>query len=323
MPRAAKIASGMRKPIILAVLALGTLGASGQSSVPGIGAARAAVIPPEAAAESSVPGFDAARLAFSQTGNMDLDHGNGDFSLTQFEALSFLCHPISPISGLSIMPLVDYQYTRLNFDHAPAGFPMHDEDLNALNLSSYVMFRCAGSPWIYGGWARAQLATDFHNVNGDDFTFDIAAGAGYRFNERFTLGAGTAVININGDTTFYPGINFDWIASEHLRLGLYGPTLIAAYSLDDDWLLTFRGDPGGGVWNVTGDAGASRAINLTSYRLGLFVSRRLTRDIWLTAGAGATVFNQIDYTLTNGSRLFKEDAGSALFGTIALRVKAW
>lgn len=308
---------------MLAVMALGALAASAQSSVPGIGAARAAVIAPAVSADTSVPGFDAARAAFSQTGNMDLDNGPGDFSLTQFEALSFLSHPLSPTNGLFIMPLADYQYTRLNFDQTPAGFPMHDEDLSALSLSAYVVYRCEGSPWIYSGWTRAQLATDFHDVNGDDFTFDFAGGAGYRFNERFTLGAGAAVVNVNGDATFYPGINFDWIASDQLRIGLYGPTFIAAYSLDEDWLLTFRGDPAGGVWNVAGDAGASRAIDLTSYRLGLYVSRRLKGDVWLTAGAGTTLFNQIDYTLTNGSRLFEQDAGSALFGTIALRIKTW
>ena len=286
----------------MAALALGTLAAS---------------------AQSIVPGFDAARAAASQTGNLKLDGGNGDLSLTQFDLFSVLRKPLVPIDGLYVVPLADYQFTRLDFDRTPAGVPVHDEDLHALSLSSYVVSLSDNSPWIYGGWARAQLASDFQHVNGDDFTFDLAAGAGYRFSKCFTLALGGAVINLNGDATFYPGLNFDWEVNDQVRIGMYGPVFIAAYSLNDDWLLTFRGDPGGGVWNITDDAGQSRSIEVASYRLGLFISRRLCGDFWLTAGAGAAVYNQLDYTLPNGRRLYEQDAGNGLFGALGVRLKAW
>jgi hypothetical protein len=274
-------------------------------------------------AQSVVPGFDAARVTLSQTGNMDMGGGDGDLDITRFELRSFLCRPISPIDGLFILPLAEYRMTSLDFDGTPAAYPIGDEDLHSLSLSSFAISMREGSPWIYGGWARAELASDFQQIDGDDFTFDFAAGAGYRFDEKFTLGFGAAVINLNGDEKIYPGIGFDWLATDQLRMGLYGPTFVTAYSLDEDWLFTFRGDPGGGLWNVTDDAGASRSIKLRSYRLGLYASRRLAGQLWLTAGGGVAIWNEIDYTTPHGSEITSNDPDEGFFGLISLRLKTW
>lgn len=274
-----------------------------------------------APAQSIVPGFDFARVTFSQTGGMDLGSGKGDMDVTSFEARSFLSKPISPAEGLTILPMAEYRLTGLNFDGAPA--PFDDAELHSLSLSTFAISMREGSPWIYGGWARAEIASDFQHIDGDDFTFDLAGGAGYRFNEAFTLGFGAAVINLNGDAAVYPGIGFDWIVNDQLRAGLYGPTFAVAYSLDEDWLFTFRGDSGGGVWNVTGDDGESRSIDFSSYRIGLYASRRLTGQLWLTAGGGMTVGNELDYTRTSGREIEGLDPDEGLFGLISLRLKAW
>lgn len=276
-----------------------------------------------ASAQNIVPGFDASRVTFSQAGNMDMGTGNGDLDVTRFELRSFLCRPISPIDGLFIMPLAEYRLTALNFDQTPATYPIGDEDLHSLSLSTFAISMREGSPWIYGGWARAELASDFQEIDGDDFTFDLAGGAGYRFNEKFTLGFGGAAINLNGDNKIYPGIGFDWLATDQLRIGLYGPNLLAAFALDQDWLFTFRGDPAGGLWNVTGDAGESRSIKFSSYRLGVYASRRLTGQLWLTAGGGVTVGNELDYTTPAGREIVGSDPDEGLFGLISLRLKAW
>lgn len=279
--------------------------------------------PLAAATQFIIPEFDAARAAFSQTGSMDLENAKGDMDVARFEIGSLLSRPISPAEGIYILPLFEYELTSLNFDGTPAAFPIHDEDLHSLSLSTYVVSMRKGSPWIFGGWARAELASDFQHINGDDFTFDLAAGAGYRVNDHFTVAIGAALINLNGDDAFIPGINFDWVVSDQFRVGIYGPTFVAAYTPSTQWAFSFRGDPGGGIWNVTGDGGQSRSIDLTSYQLGLYASRHLTGDLWLTAGAGATVGNEIAYTRPNGGKLLELDADEALFGIISLRLKAW
>lgn len=273
-------------------------------------------------AQSLVPGFDAARVTFGHAGEMDFDDGPGSLSVSSFELRSALSKPISPTDGLRILPFCGYEATTLDFHGTPAGFPIGDEELHSLSLSAFAISMREGSPWIYGGWARAELASDFQDVGEDDFTFDLGGGGGYRFNEKFTLGLGGVVLNLNGDTRFYPGIGFDWLVNEQVRLGLYGPTFIAAYSFDENWLFSLRGDSGGGIWNID-DAGKSRSIDLSSYRLGLYASRRLSGNFWLTAGVGATVGNDIRLTEPGGDRLFKQDMDTGLFGQIALRMKAW
>lgn len=274
-----------------------------------------------ASAQSIIPGFDAVRAGFTQTSDMDLGAGNGDLSVTNGELRSVLSRPLSLADGLLVVPFGEYRFTSLDFNGPPA--PFDDEDLHSISMSSFLIGMREGSPWLYGGWARAELASDFQHIDGDDFTFDAAMGAGYRFNESFILALGAAVINLNGDEQFYPGIGFDWLPNDMWRVGLYGPIFIAACTPDEEWLLTLRGDPGGGVWNVTDAAGDSRSIDFTSYRVGLYLSRRLTGDLWLTAGGGAVLANELDYTTPHGREIRSLDPDEGWFGSIGLRLKAW
>jgi Domain of unknown function (DUF6268) len=271
----------------------------------------------------AIPGFDPARAAFSFSGDMDLDGTAGGLDLQSFEIRALLSRPIEPLDGLILLPVFDYEATSLDFSDRPAGFPIGDEDLHSVYLSAFAFHSRDGSPWILGGWGRAELASDFQNIDGDDFTFDLAGGGGYRFSDKFMLGIGGAVVNLNGDVNFYPGIAFDWIVNERVRIGLYGPVFIAAYTPDENWELEFRGDSGGGLWNIRDTGGSSHSIDVASYRLGLFASRRLTEKTWLSAGVGATVGNVIRLTQPDGDKLFKQDMDSGLFGEINLRVTAW
>lgn len=271
----------------------------------------------------SVPEFDPARAAFSYSGAMDFDDAAGSLDLSRFEIRALLSRPIKALEGLTVLPVFEYKATSLDFSGTSPGFPIGDEDLHSINLSAFAISARDGSPWVYGGWGRAELATDFQDVGGDDFTFDLAGGAGYRFSDKFLLGVGAAVVNLNGDVKFYPGIAFDWIFNDQIRLGLYGPTFIAAYTPDENWELSLRGDSGGGVWNIEDTGGSSHSIDLTIYRLGLFASRRVTGKVWLSAGVGATFGNEIRLTQPDGDKLFEQDMGGGLFGEIGLRVTAW
>jgi hypothetical protein len=205
----------------------------------------------------------------------------------------------------------------------PVTDPIRDEELHSISLSSLILSVRDDSPWMYGGWARAELASDFQHIDGDDFTFDLAAGVGYRFKPEFMLAAGVAVINLNGDETFYPGINFDWIINPQLRASLYGPIFALNYTPVDDWILTLRGDPAGGVWNVTDDAGQSRSIDFSSYRVGIYASRRLYQQLWVTAGAGVAFANDLDYTTPSGRTLVSRDPDAGVFGSLGLRLLSW
>lgn len=271
----------------------------------------------------TVPGFDVTEATFNYTDGMDFQDRDGSLNTSRFEIQSLLSKPLIPIAGLNILPQFRYDLTSLDFDGASSSLPFRDEDLHTLSLRVFAVKMDDSSPWFYGGFANVDLASDFQDIDGDDFTFDVAAGVGYRFTDKFTLGAGAAVININGDMRVFPAINFDWLISDKLRVGQYGPIFIAAYTPDGDWLVSLRGEPAGGIWNITNDGGQSNSIDISSYQFGLYLSRRIMGQLWLTAGAGASFGNEIRLTEPNGDKISAEDLESGLFGQIGLRLKAW
>lgn len=268
--------------------------------------------------------MDILRGTFTYGGGMDFEDISGELSVTQFSLFSLLSRPITVAGDVMLLPALQYSFTDLDFDGTPGGFPVGDEGLHSVALHLGAVKLNQGSPWFYGAWVRAELASDFQHINNDDFTFDIAAGVGYRYNESLTVGAGVAAINLNGDSWIVPGINFDWVVSDKLRIGLYGPIAIASYTPSDDWNFSLRGNPGGGVWNITDDNGDSKSIDLSSYQVGLYASRRIAGKLWGHIGTGMAVFNNIKYSDPDGSRrLLDEDLESGWFGQIGISLKAF
>lgn len=270
-----------------------------------------------------IPQFDFMRLAATQTGEMDLDGNPGDLSVSRFELRSLLSAPIQLWEGMSMIPMFSYGVTSLDFS-GTGPFPLHDEDLHSAALQSFFIQDFGNSPWFGFAWTRAEMATDFQGIQNEDFTFDVAAGAFYRFSDTFTLGFGIAVTNLNGDTQIFPGINFDWVASEKLRIGVYGPTLLATYNISETWYLSLDGEPGGGNWNIRDDAGNSRTIQLDSYWLGLNTHHRLAGELWLSAGVGYTFGNEIELRSNRGGGpSFSNEMDGAPLARIALSLRKW
>ncbi len=271
----------------------------------------------------AAPKFDLARAVFSHEGDTDFDGASGGLNISQLELRSLLSRPISPFEGLTFIPVFEYEVTQLDYAGTAAGFPINDDELHSVSASVVAMKKQQGSPWFYGLWARAEMAGDYQKISGDTFTFDVAGAVGHRFTDRFSMGLGLALMNLNGDATIFPGIDFDWVVSDEIRIGLYGPTFLASYTPQEKWEFGFRGEPGGGVWNITDQQGRSSAIDFSSYRLGLFASHRIADKLWLTAGAGISVGNEISLTEPNGDEYFEQEMDSGLFGIVNLRLKAW
>ncbi len=274
-------------------------------------------------AQTSMPDFSVASAEFSFAYGMDFKDRDGTLNSTRFEISSFLSKPLIPFPGLKITPQLRYEFTAFDFDHVTSPLALRDEDLHAVSLSVVAIKSDSSSPWFYAGFAKVDLASDFQVISGDDFTFDLAGGGGYRFNEDFTLGVGVAITNLNGDVGIYPGINFDWKINDQLRVGQYGPLFNFAYTPSENWRFHLRGEPRGGIWNLTNDDGRSESIDLSSYQFGAFVSHRLAGELWLTAGAGATFGNEIRLTTPSGRKITAEEMDTGLFGQIGLRLTKW
>jgi hypothetical protein len=314
-PRA--IPAPMLKTIVLASGCLATLAHAGPpASVSTVESVTTAGVP------AAFPGLDIAKLGATYAGDMDFETGPGSLDVARFQLSTLLSKPISPTPGLTIVPMFDYKATLLNFDGVAAGYPIGDEDLHSLSLSAFALSMRDDTPWVYAAYAKAELASDFQSVGGDDFTFDVAGGIGYRFTDHFMLGVGVAVANLNGDESFYPGINFDWIVNDQIRVGAYGPLFLATYTPHPDWFFSIRGENGGGIWNISDSAG-SESIDLTTYNLSVNANRRLTGKLWLSAGVGATFGNEIELTKPDGDRVYREVLDSGLFTQVSLRLMAW
>lgn len=271
----------------------------------------------------SLPQFDVLRATFTQTGDMDIDGNPGDLSLTKYEASAFLSEPVALTSDLTMIPIFSYGVTQLDFSDTGA-FPIQDEDLHSASLSAIFVQDFRNTPWFGIGWTRAEMATDYQNIAGEDFTFDVALGVGYRVSDTFTIGAGFVVTNLNGEEEIFPGINFNWKPSDKFSVGLFGPNLFARYDVNDCWYLSLDGTPGGGNWNINDAAGQSRTIQLDSYWLGVNTHHRIAGQLWLSAGVGYTFANEIEIrgNYGNGPSFSREMDGAAL-AQISLSLREW
>lgn len=270
-----------------------------------------------------IPQFELIRAAATQTGEMDLDGNPGDLSVTSFEFRSLLSGPIKLWEGMTMIPLFTYSATSLDFN-GTGPFPLHDEDLHSASLHSFFIQDFGNSPWFGFAWTRAEMATDFQGIQNEDFTFDVAAGAFYRFSESFTLGFGVAVTNLNGDTRVFPGINFDWVPCEDFRIGVYGPNILGTWNLSESWYLSLDGQPGGGNWNIRDDAGNSRTIQLDSYWLSVNTHHRIAGDLWFSAGVGYTFGNEVEIRDNRGGGpTFSNEMDGAPLAQISLSLHKW
>jgi hypothetical protein len=274
--------------------------------------------------QAGPPVFSAGRIAANTSASADLD-GGGSFQMSDFQVRSLLSRPFQIFPDVLLAPELGYRLSEFDTAGLPGGIPFADESLHSITLSTYILSMREGNPWVWGAWTRAELASDFQHLDGDDLSFDLAAGFGYQITPDFLLGFGVAAINLGTDPWVVPGIGFDWRISETMRCALIGPNLIASWQPagQDDWLLSFRGEPGGGVWNVLDAASNSRNLDVTSYRLGLHMERRLGGEFWLSLGTGMAVAQEIEWTTASGSRFFKRDADPAWFGEISVSMKVW
>ncbi len=269
----------------------------------------------------TLPEFDFLRVGYTQTGDMDLDNNPGELSISKYEANAFLSEPITLCGDLTLIPVFNYSVTQLDFTGTGA-FPIEDEDLHSASLSAIFVQDFRNTPWFAIGWTRAEMATDYQGIEGEDFTFDVALGVGYRVSDTLTVGAGFVVTNLNGDEEIFPGINFFWKPCDKFSMGIYGPNVLVRYDLNENWYVSMDGTPGGGNWNID-SAGQSRTIQLDSYWLGLNTHHRITGQLWLSAGIGYTFANEIEIRRNQGGGSFSREMDGAALAQISLSLHEW
>ena len=283
-----------------------------------------------AAALPVIPGFADTTIEFTHAAKMEFDTIPGGLQITEFEIRSLLSKPISPFSDWTIISAFDFKTTVLRFNQVPTSIFFDKDNLHTFNvypftidLSTLALSANEASPWLYGAWADARLSTDFRSLDSQNLTILFVAGAAYRFYDRFTLGLGGAVTNINDDLKFHPGIGLDWTITDQVHLGVCGPDWIASYSLNENWQLGFCGESTSDFWHISDKGGQPLSIELSSYRIGTFASRRVIGQLWLWMGAGVTLANEFQLNNSNGDKIVKQTPDYSSFGQISLTIRSW
>ena len=283
-----------------------------------------------ASAQPVIPGLDGTMAAFTHTGNMNFDQVPGSLELTRLEVRALFPQSVLPGNGWTIQPVFDFEASILQFKQVRTSVFADPQTLHSFNVYPSVIDIGAlalsihdDSPWIYGAWADAHLATDFRHASYSDLSYQFAGGTGYRFNDRFTLGIGGALTNPDGQMKFHPGIGLEWIVNEQFQVGGCGPAWFVTYHPDVDWQLSLRGDSADEFWNISDNRGRPLSIDLSSYQIGIFASRRLTGHFWLQAGAGVTIANEFQLNDSNSDKLVRQGLDSGLFGQISLTIGLW
>lgn len=275
-------------------------------------------------------GWDESFALASHSSGQEFDRTPGDLEVSDYWLRVLAPEPASAGVCLCIQPALDYRATVFRFNDVPTELPVDRSNLESFNvypsvleLSALAWLDGQDSPWMFGAWASAGLATDFRNVDREDLTFGIAAGAGYRFSDSFSAGLGAAITDLSDESRFMPGIGLDWRINDRIRIAICGPVGEASYNTGKEWRFSLRGDSTSQIWNISDDEGKPRDLDFTSYRLGLFASRSLGGNIRATAGAGVTFGTEMRLLRTNGDVILEQRLDSGFFCQIGLVIMAW
>jgi hypothetical protein len=269
-----------------------------------------------------VPAFDALVASGDFQTDLEFDDSSAELDVSRYLVAGFLHKPVGIGGDWKFLSALDAGVTTLDFSDTPKGFAVGDEDLYRTALHGMIYGKPADGRWLYAGWARANLATDFEEVDGDDFYFDVAAGAGYLVTDELMVGLGAAGLRLGNDGMFVGGPFFYWKPTREIDVSLMGALFNAIWRPCDDWALALRVRPSGGSWNID-DAGLSRQVDLRSFSARLHLERRIWDELWLSVGVGYSFANQLELRTTGGGELFKDDLGGGLSTSVALRLRRW
>ena len=264
--------------------------------------------------------YGVAKLQWFHHSNVDSnDTGLADLSLQQWRLQTAFSKPLNLTNSLFLIPMFRYELTEI--ESFGLFIDPYENQLHSLELPMLFVMKENGSAWSYSLRLNPGIASDFEDIGGDDFFVDGRVGAEYKLSDSLSLNFGLAYTRLTGEPTILPFAGFQYDMNDQWQFALRGPTLQARYQLSEDWLVRFVGEPGGGIWNV--EEFGSQNLTVQSYRVGVNIEHQLYDDLWLTAGAGFTLANQVEFLTTSGNTIREEEYESGHFFTLGLRLRDW
>ncbi|MGB6223424.1 DUF6268 family outer membrane beta-barrel protein [Haloferula sp.] len=244
---------------------------------------------------------------------MELDNSPVEFDFTELSLAAFLTKPLKLGGDWSAIAYLNFEASQFEFDgNPPIGTVIDDieSDLYRIGVPIVVLNTSANSPWSYGAWISPSISSDFDHVDSDDFFLDVAIAAAYQVNDKLLVGGGVFASDILHDPFVIPGIGFVWTPREDWLVSFYGPRFVARRDINDRNQIGFEITNNGGLWNI--DSGnASRRLDFSSWRSGLYYRYNVAGEIWLHAAAGFTFANELQVQTRDGTDLFPNQLGDA------------
>jgi hypothetical protein len=264
--------------------------------------------------------YGVAKLQWYYHSDLEADDASAqDLSQQQWRLQTAFSKPLNLTDSIFLIPMFRYELTEI--ESFGLGFTPYEKDLHSIELPMLFVMKENGSPWSYNLRLNPGIASDFEDIDNDDFFLDARVGAEYKFSDSLSLNFGLAYTRLTGEPTILPFAGFQYDMNDQWQFALRGPTLQARYQLSEDWLVRFVGEPGGGMWNI--EEFGSQNLSVQSYRVGVNIEHQLSDDLWLTAGAGFTFANEVEFMNTSGDTIRKEDYESGHYFTLGLRLHDW
>lgn len=263
--------------------------------------------------------FGVSKARWFAYGDLDSRDGAEDLQMQQWRVQSPLCKPMKLADAYYMIPAVRYEL--IDFEGPAEGIGTFADDLHMLELPLLFVYKTCLSPWSYNARVSPGLSSDMRSISMDDAFCDARLGATYQVNDRLDINFGVSYTRAIGEPQVFPYFGFVYEMNDQWQFAWRGFSCEARCHLSDAWILRVTGEATGGYWNI--DTPDSDYLTLQSYRAGFTVERMIQDDLWLVAGAGYTLGNEVEWLNDAGHTLRREKYDNGYYFTLGLRLRDW
>ena len=264
--------------------------------------------------DASTIGLAIGTLNYTQQFSSDFDSLPGDVSVDNFS----LWTPLVPLNFGEVHVISYLGYSWTQFDTSTPNL-LTEDSLQTFYLPVAAVWE-PKDRWLAGigvmpGYSGASSSSD-------NFSFAAAAAVGYEYSDDLLLYGGFYYSEGFGESTFIPGIAFDWKFCDRWSFYILGPIGGIRYEVSDNWLISLVGDYEIPTWHIKGSDGApDRDITVSSFNLGLKSEHRVGKYGWAYLSAGYSFLREMEIEDLSDNVLQKDDIDSGAFVELGMTLR--
>ncbi len=261
-------------------------------------------------------GFGQPGLIFDTTYQSQLDYDSGHGGLESVEGRLRVPFARWNLDDLRIGASMAYEWRDMDL----GGFGgVGTGHYHALEAQLFGFYESRNSPWWALAFATPGLATDFESVGSDAFQMSALALGGYRLNDRWNFALGVFGNLSLKDWTVLPAVGVLWRPNEEWIVQATPPIVAVGWMPTKEWTISLVTYPAGNGWEVGGDDGEVRQVDLSLWRAALSVERKFGEHWRLSARAGLAFGGELELRDTDERVLTSTDLDPAPFAAVALK----